>query len=84
MDTKIQSQSIEQLRAQRPVTAAINPDAMLRIHQIIGDHDTPPLLPIGRTSFYRLIAEGKLPQPRKLGSASLWRASELLAAMGAL
>ncbi len=86
--TKIQNVTVR-LAKQRPlrvapVTGAIHPDSLIRLHQILGTRDTPPLLSIGRTTFYRLISEGKLPQPRKLGGASLWRAGDILAALETL
>jgi excisionase family DNA binding protein len=35
----------------------------------------------GRTTIYRRVAEGKLPQPRRNGSKLLWLRSEVEAAL---
>lgn len=71
-------------RSVAPATADIHPDALLRISQIIGTPNTPALLNIGRTQFYRLIQEGRFPKPIKLGHMSMWRASDALRAIGKL
>lgn len=67
-----------------PATAQIHPDALIRKAQIIGTNGNAPLLAIGNTRFYELIAEGRLPKPRKIGTASFWRAGDILAALEAL
>ncbi len=67
-----------------PATADIHPDALIRKAQILGTNGTAPLLAIGNTRFYGLIAEGKLPKPRKIGTASFWRAGDILAALETL
>lgn len=67
-----------------PATAQIHPDALIRKAQILGTNGNPPLLAVGNTRFYELIAEGKLPKPRKIGAASFWRAGDILAALEAL
>lgn len=61
-----------------PVTPEIHPDALVKLPQIIGLNGAPPLLACGRTRFYELVAEGKLPKPRKLGHSSFWRAGVLI------
>lgn len=67
-----------------PATADVHPQAMLRITQIIGTPHTPALLNVGRTHFYSLIQQGKFPKPTKLGHMSMWRASDVLQAIGKL
>lgn len=37
------------------------------------------IVKIGRTTLYRLIAEGSFPPPAKIGSASRWRSDEIAA-----
>lgn len=67
-----------------PATAQIHPDALIRKAQILGTNGTAPLLAIGNTRFYELISEGRLPKPRKIGTASFWRAGDILAALEVL
>lgn len=64
-----------------PATAQIHEDALLRVAQILGSADAPPLIAIGRTKFYALIASGQLPPPRKLGRTSVWRAGDVIDAL---
>lgn len=61
--------------------SGLHPDARLRLSRILGLDGHPPILGIKRTKFYSLIAEGKLPPPQKIGSASLWRLGDLMAAV---
>ncbi len=68
-------------RRAAPATADIHPEAMLRIHQILGTPQTPALLNIGRSHFYQLIQQGKFPKPTKLGHISLWRAGDVIDAI---
>jgi predicted DNA-binding transcriptional regulator AlpA len=53
----------------------------LRLPQIIGPNG---LLPIARSTFYGLVADGKMPKPVKLGRISLWREKDLYEALAAL
>lgn len=64
-----------------PVTGDIHPDALLKLPQIIGLCGAPPLLACGRSRFYEMVREGKLPKPRKIGHASYWRAGDVLEAI---
>ncbi|MEL5850194.1 MAG: AlpA family phage regulatory protein [Candidatus Igneacidithiobacillus chanchocoensis] len=52
---------------------------MLRKKQIIGGD--APLLPVKNTCFYSLIKAGKFPKPRKIGTASVWKAAEVFEAI---
>ncbi|CUA98209.1 helix-turn-helix transcriptional regulator [Thiomonas bhubaneswarensis] len=67
-----------------PAAFNIHPDALIRRKQILGADGNPPLLAIGATKFHALIAEGRLPKPRKIGSASFWRVGDLLDAIARL
>lgn len=54
----------------------------LRISQIIGNPNTnpptPPLIPIGKTSFLKGVRSGKYPQPVKLGDRiTAWRVEDI-------
>jgi predicted DNA-binding transcriptional regulator AlpA len=54
----------------------------LRLNQIVGDADkTPPILPlipIGKSTWWRWVAEGKAPKGRKLGSKiRVWTHGEI-------
>ena len=47
---------------------------LLRVHQIL------ELIPIGKSSWWRGVADGRYPQPIKLGrNTTVWRESEILA-----
>jgi len=81
---EIQTPAKTKPRRVAPATADIHPAALLRISQIIGTPQTPALLNVGRTHFYRLIQEGKFPKPTKLGHMSLWKASDALQAIAKL
>lgn len=59
-------------------------NGFLRITQIVGDPKAqppiPPLIPIGRSTWWRWVQEGKAPAPIKLGSrTTVWRAEEIAA-----
>ncbi|MDD5461955.1 MAG: AlpA family phage regulatory protein [Methylococcales bacterium] len=63
-------------------THQIHEVALLRLWQIIGDKktSTPPLLPIGRTTFLNRVKDGTYPQPVRLGARTIaWRASDIWA-----
>ena len=61
----------------------------LRIWQIIGNPKavppTPPLIPVGRTSFLNGVKSGKYPQPVKLGErTTAWKVEDIRALIGKL
>jgi prophage regulatory protein len=63
-----------------PIPAA----GFLRLRQILGDPKAdpplPPLIPVGRTSFWLGVKNGRYPAPLKLGpGTTVWRASEIRA-----
>jgi prophage regulatory protein len=47
-------------------------DRLLRIN------DALQIIPIGRSTFWKYVAEGKLPQPIRLGKSTFWRHSDLM------
>ena len=50
------------------------PQGVSRAKQIL------QLIPIGKTSFYKLVKEGKFPAPIKLGAnTTVWRNADVLA-----
>lgn len=56
----------------------------LRLPQIVGnpkaDPPVPPLIPIGRATWWAGVKSGKYPQPVKLGpKTTCWRASDISA-----
>lgn len=56
----------------------------LRLHQIIGNPKSeppiPPLIPIKKSSWWAGVADGRFPQPVKLGPrVTAWRVEEILA-----
>ena len=44
---------------------------------LIGDRALAHLLSIGRSTLWRLIAAGKIPEPTKLGRRRLWHRGEI-------
>jgi predicted DNA-binding transcriptional regulator AlpA len=61
----------------------------VRIRQIIGDSKAnPPILPIipiGRSSWWKGVKEGKYPAPIKLGAkTTVWRAEDIHALLNQL
>lgn len=73
--------SIKEGHRAAPVSADIHPDALIRLHQIIGLNGTTPLLACGRSKFYEMVKAGDLPPPRKIGHSSYWRAGDVIAAI---
>lgn len=60
----------------------IHVDGLLRINQIIGDkkRGIPGLLPIGKSTFWQGVKDGRYPAPVRLGpKTTCWKASEILA-----
>lgn len=51
------------------------------LRRIVGDKNQPGLLPIGKSAVYELIRSGKLPAPLKIGRRSVWRESDIIAAI---
>lgn len=52
----------------------------LRIWQIVGNPktNTPPLIPIGKTSFLNGVKSGKYPKPVKLGEkTTAWKVEDI-------
>lgn len=61
----------------QPIT--LPPQGVSRAKQIL------QLIPIGKTSFYKLVKDGKFPQPIKLGAnTTVWRNSDVLAWLDSL
>ena len=48
---------------------------------LLSDRDVASLLGVSRASIWRRVADGTLPRPIKIGSATRWRRDELLAAL---
>jgi len=46
----------------------------LRLRTVLKDY-----LPVGRSSFYQAIREGRFPPPVKLGRMSVWRKADIIA-----
>lgn len=46
-------------------------DTLLRLRDVLAR------VPISRTAWYRLVANGEAPAPIHLGRSALWRASEI-------
>jgi prophage regulatory protein len=50
-------------------------------NRFLNMHDALRLTSLGKTYFFKLIAEGKFPQPVKLGRRSAWPEAEVLSWM---
>lgn len=62
--------------------SALPETGFLRLRQIIGDAKAvpaiPPLIPVGRTAWYKGIKDGIYPQGVKLSpGVAVWRAEEI-------
>jgi predicted DNA-binding transcriptional regulator AlpA len=52
----------------------------LRLRQIIGDKETPPIIPVSRSSWLQGVRDRRFPQPVKLGKrTTAWRVSDIRA-----
>jgi predicted DNA-binding transcriptional regulator AlpA len=52
----------------------------LRLRQIIGDDNTPAIIPIKKSSWWQGVKDGRYPQPVKLGPrTTAWRADDIRA-----
>ena len=54
----------------------------LRLRQIIGnpkaDPPIPPLIPVGKSTWWAGVASGRFPQPLKLGpNTTVWRVEDI-------
>ena len=52
----------------------------LRLKQIIGDKktDTPPIIPVSKSSWWAGVKSGKYPAPLKLGDrTTVWRVEDI-------
>ena len=81
--------SITSVRSVNPQCHQLPEQGFLRLHQIIGNKkaNTPPLIPISRTTWLEGVKSGKHPKPVKLGErTTAWRVEDikaLIATMGA-
>jgi prophage regulatory protein len=69
-------------RNRTDVAPGIPDIGFLRLCQIIGDpkRSIPPLVPVGRSTWWRGVKEGKYPSPVKLGPrTTAWRAEHIRA-----
>ncbi len=57
------------------------PPRLLGLREILGTDTRPGLLPLGKSAFYALIRDGRLPRPRKIGRRSVWLENDILAAL---
>jgi prophage regulatory protein len=54
----------------------------LRLKQIIGDRNSeppiPPIVPVGKSTWWKWVQEGKAPSPIKLGPrVTVWRSEDI-------
>ena len=63
--------------------------AFLRVRQIVGDSQSdppvPPMIPIGRSTWWQWVRDGKAPAPVKLGPrTTAWKSSDISALIESL
>ena len=52
--------------------------SFLRLKHIIGDSNTPPIIPISKSSLWDGVKKGKHPQPIKIGdNITVWRSDDI-------
>ena len=62
-----------------------NIEGYLRLNQILGDKDHPPILPIGKTTWYAWVKSGKAPKGVLLGAKTrAYRVEEIRALIESL
>jgi prophage regulatory protein len=50
----------------------------VRLHQILGDQETPGLIPLSRSTWYAGMKTGRYPKPVKLGKRIVaWRVEDI-------
>lgn len=50
----------------------------LRLRHIIGDKNTPPIIPVSRTTWWNGVKSGEYPSPIKLSEGvTVWRTSDI-------
>lgn len=66
-----------------PIVEGMPPETLVKLAQVIGDTQTPGLLPVSRGMWYRLIHQGRAPAPIKPlgGKASYWVLGDVLEAV---
>jgi predicted DNA-binding transcriptional regulator AlpA len=53
-------------------------EGFLRLSQIIGNKDAPPIIPVSRSSFLAAVKEGRFPKPCKLGKrTTAWKVEDI-------
>lgn len=65
-------------------STAVPEVGLLRLHQIIGDPKAnppvPPIIPVGKSSWWAGVKSGRYPAPVKLGPrTTCWRVEDILA-----
>jgi predicted DNA-binding transcriptional regulator AlpA len=58
----------------------IHPNRFLRLREILGDEDTPSVIPVSKSAWWAGVKTGRYPKPIKLSPrVTVWRASEIYA-----
>lgn len=52
-------------------------EAPAPIKLLVSDREAAGMLSMGRSTFWRAVGEGALPQPVKIGGITRWRVSDL-------
>ena len=53
-------------------------EGFLRLKQILGSKDKPPIIPVSRTTWWNGVRDGRFPRPVKLGKrTTAWRVEDI-------
>lgn len=65
--------------------ASIPETGFLRLSQILGDKNNPPIIPVSKSTWFAGIKNGRFPKSVKLGPrTSAWRTEDLRALINAI
>jgi len=58
-------------------TSPVQP-TLLRLKHIIGDKNTPPIIPLSKSAWWYGVQQGKYPTPIKTGAnTTVWRSDDI-------
>ncbi len=57
----------------------LHEESFLRLHQIIGNKNTPAIIPVSRSTWLTGVREGRFPKPVKLSKrTTAWRSKDII------
>jgi hypothetical protein len=57
----------------------LDPIGFMRLRHIVGGQGSPGVLPVSRSTWWAGVADGRFPQPVRLGRCTMWRTSDIQA-----